>query len=173
MEDIFDSLIYIIIVIVGFVISALGKKRKKSAQRVIPNKQSQPTQPAQSSQPTQQKERPFLSNLEQLLNEELGIAEDKYEDVYEEEIPKKEAEPILDSPFSTLDTTESILDSIPVESRSNEDVPFSIEYEDNNEILKNPIKAGEIMDEEESEVLKNFDLKEAIIYSEIINRKEY
>ena len=171
MEDIFDSLIYIIIVIVGFIISALGKKKKKSAQKVVPINQTQATQP---KQPTQQKERPFLSNLEQLLNEELGITEDKYENTYQEEIPEKEYEPVLDSPVSKLDTTESILDSVPVESkRNNEDAPFSIEYDDNNEIFKSSVKDEEIVDVKESGVLKNFDLEEAIIYSEIINRKEY
>ena len=168
MEDIFDSLIYIIIVIVGFIISALGKKKKKSAQKVVPINQTQATQP------TQQKERPFLSNLEQLLNEELGITEDKYENTYEEEIPEKKYEPVLDSPVSKLDTTESILDSVPVESKgNNEDAPFSIEYDDNNEIFNSSIKDEEIVDVKESEVMKNFDLEEAIIYSEIINRKEY
>ena len=34
MDDNFDSLIYIIITIVAFVISALGKKKKKSAQNL-------------------------------------------------------------------------------------------------------------------------------------------
>lgn len=166
MEDIFDSLIYIIIVIVGFIISALGKKKKKTAQRVVQNKQPQPTQP------TQQKERPFLSNLEQLLNEELGIAEDKYENTYEEEIQTKEYEPILDAPLSTLDNTENILDTVPDESKG-ENIPTSIEYEDTSEIYKDSIKDEEIIDVGEREVLEKFDIKEAIIYSEIINRKEY
>lgn len=165
MEDLFDSLIYIIIVIVGFIISLLGKKKKK-AQSVSPPKQQIQEQP---------KEKPFISTLEQLLNEELGIAEEKYENTYEVELQEEEPETILDSPVSKIDTVAGPIDSVPEELLDGkESAPFSVEYDDTSEIFKNAITDKEITDEgDREELFSDFNLKDAIIYSEIINKKEY
>jgi hypothetical protein len=165
MEDLFDNLIYILIVLVGFIISALGKKKKKAAQQRVTSK------PQTSAQ---QKERPFLSNLEKMLNEELGLAEKKYENPYEDEIYEDEQEEILDSPISKLDSIENKLDTVPQELLDDKkDVPYSIEYDDSNEIFNHSITDNEIVEESDIEIIEEFDLKDAIIYSEIINRKEY
>ena len=130
MDDNFDSLIYIIITIVAFVISALGKKKKKSAQRVAP---------VNREEPPQRRERPFLSNLEQLLNEELGINNQSFTNQFEDK----------------------------------EEVPYSIEFDDTNEIYTNSVKDAELLESEDESSLADFNLEDAIIYSEIINRKEY
>jgi len=166
MEDLFDNLIYILIVLVGFIISALGKKKKKDAQQRV--------QPIQQEPDAQPKERPFLSNLERLINEELGLVEEKHENTYVEELQEEESESILDSPVSKLDTTEDKIDSIPEEIiDEEEEVPYSIEYDDTSDIIKHSIKDADMNEEEESDLLKEFDLEDGIIYSEIINRKEY
>lgn len=55
------------------------------------------------------------------------------------------------------------------------DIPYSIEYDNADLSNHNSIKNSdtlEELDEEESE-LSDFNFREAIIYSEIINRKEY
>jgi len=166
MEDIFDSLIYIIIALVGFVISALGKKKKRDAKKIVPKPSQEPTKP---------KARPFMSNLEQLLNEELGITNEEPEITYEEERPNKEYEPVLDSPVSSIDRVEDALDSVPEEMLDEkEDIPYSVEYDKTNEILKHSIGNEDEEDlDDVKPVMEDFNLRDAVIYSEIINRKEY
>jgi hypothetical protein len=165
MDDIFDSLIYIIITLVAFAISVLGKKKKKSR----PN-----TAPINKEQPQQEKERPLLSNLERLLNEELGIEDRQYSNQYEEQ--EQVDQPIEEEKYEPEQITkdEVPLDHVPPEMLDDkEDIPYSIEYDDNSEIFSKSIKEEDITDEEQQEVLPDFNLRDAIIYSEIINRKEY
>lgn len=165
MDDIFDSLIYIIITLVAFVISALGKKKKKTR----PN-----TAPINKEQPQQEKERPLLSNLEKLLNEELGIEDRQYTNQYEEQeqIDQPTEEEKLN--FTSEEEPEQPLDHVPPEMLDDkEDVPLSVEYDDTSEIFSKSIKEEDLTNEEQYEVLPDFNLKDAIIYSEIINRKEY
>lgn len=157
MDDIFDNLIYIIITIVAFAISALGKKKKKDTQRISP---------VGNEKPFQEKSNPFFANLEQLLNEELGIPDQKIQNQYIEdpvytEEPKPKAEEVLDF------VPPEMLDEI-------EDVPYSIEYDDREEISSSSIKDADITSEEEEEsIIEGFNLRDAVIYSEIMNRREY
>lgn len=158
MDDIFDSLIYIVVAIVAFAISVLGKKKKKDARTVSP---------VDNTNPGERKERPFLSNIEQLLNEELGIQNrnfDEYEYETEAELDEK----------PDVSEKEEILDSVPPEMMDNkEDIPYSIEYEDVSEVFSDSIKDTDITKEEEYSIIEDFNMRDAIIYSEIINRKEY
>lgn len=167
MEDLFDSLIYIIIAVAGLLISALGKKKKKPAPNVVSNKPDDTKEV--------KKKRPLLSNLEELLNEELGLSEKPYEQDYHEEVEYKPSEPILDSPVSELDTTDDILDTVPTKSRlGKEDSADNIKLDRDSEILKNSIENDELRDDDEAiNALSDFNLEDAIIYSEILNRKEY
>ncbi|MFC2152782.1 hypothetical protein ACFLSE_09665 [Bacteroidota bacterium] len=67
-----------------------------------------------------------------------------------------------------------ILDTVPPEMLDDkEDIPYSIEYEDTSEIFKDSIKDTELTEEEESSIIEDFNIQDAVIYSEIINRKEY
>jgi len=161
MDDLFDSLIYIIITLAAFVISALGKKKKKRAPRY---------NPANQGEPTEKKEKPFFSNLERLLNDELGISteEEKYPNQFEEEVELKEEPQKVKEKEKPLDfVPPEMLDDIP-------DTPYSIEYDDTNEIFSKSIKDDDLAAEENDEtVLDNFNLEDAVIYSEILNRKEY
>lgn len=167
MEDIFDSLIYIIIAVAGLVISALGKKKKKPAPNVVSNKPDNTKEV--------KKKRPLLSNLEELLNEELGLSETPYEHDYHEEVQHKPSEPVLDSPVSELDTTDDILDTVPDKTKvDKEGNDYNIKVDNNSEIYKKSIQDDELMDDDETiDALSEFNLEDAIIYSEIINRKEY
>jgi len=155
MDDIFDSLIYIIITIVAFAISILGKKKKK---------QNQPIYKSKEGKDQYKEEDSLLPNLDKLIREQVGIQDPySYEDQYveQEEVIKEE------KPMENLDV-------VPPEMLDNkEDVPYSIEYDDTSEIFKHSIKDNDLTDEEENEVLENFDLQEAVIYSEILNRKEF
>jgi len=161
MEDLFDSLIYIIITLVAFVISALGKKKKKRAPRYNPENQGETTE---------KKERPLFSNLEKLLNDELGVSEqeENYTNQFEQEVElKQEPEKIVEK--------ERPLDSVATEMLDDEDdVPYSVEYDDTNEIFSKSIKDQDLAVEGSSDtVLEDFNLEDAVIYSEILDRKEY
>lgn len=158
MDDIFDSLIYIVIAIVAFAISLLGKKKKKNLQR---------SPGIDPDTVNEREEKPFLSNLEQLLNEELGIQNRNLdEDEYEPDVVLEEKPDVYEK--------EEILDSVPPEMLDDkEDVPYSIEYEDTSEIFSYSIKDTDITKEEEDSIIEDFNIRDAIIYSEIINRKEY
>ena len=160
MDDIFDSLIYIIITIVAFVISALGKKKKKNNRPNIP-----PVQRATEPQP--EKKRTIFPDIEQLIKEEMGLelTDNKFvEDSIVNQYEEKEV------------VNEQPLDSVPPEMLDDKpDVPYSIEYEEMDLTKEGSILDSEISNEivEEENELQDFDLREAVIYSEIINRKEY
>ncbi len=158
MDDIFDSLIYIIIAIVAFAISVLGKKKKKDVRTVSP---------VDNGNPIERKERPFLSNITQLLNEELGIQNQNFDEYeYETEAELEEKTDVYEK--------EEILDSVPPEMLDDKkDAPYSIEYEDTSEVFSDSIKDTDITKEEKDSIIEDFNLRDAIIYSEIINRKEY
>lgn len=164
MDDIFDNLIYIIITLVAFVISALGKKKKKARPKIAPVNQEQPEQ---------KKEKPLFSNLEKLLNEELGLEETEYSNQYaEKEQIDQQGEEEKYEPRQE-EKTEQPLDHVPPEMLDNkEDIPYSIEFDDTSEIFSKSIQDADPEDEKKEE-LSDFNLKDAIIYSEIINRKEY
>jgi hypothetical protein len=156
MDDIFDNLIYIIITIVAFAISALGKKKKKDTRR---------TSNLSNVKPVQERTNPFFANLEQLFNEEIAVPNQNYQNQYiEEVVVEKKPEPEIEQP----------LDFVPPEMLDDiEDVPYSIEYDDSEDISSSSIKDAEITPEEDQPVIEGFNLRDAVIYSEIMNRKEY
>lgn len=157
MEDFFDNLIFIIITIVAFAISALGKKKKKQPQ--VP-----PVRASAEKQPEEGK-RTIFTNLEQLLREEIGLEnKDLYEDYEDDEVNKQEE--VVEQPLDTVPP--EMLDDIP-------DTPYSIEYDNKDLINEESISDSdltheEVLSENEDE---EFDLEKAVIYSEILNRKEY
>ncbi len=151
MDDIFDNLIYIVITIVAFAISILGKKKKK---------QNQPVYSSQEGNDHNNEGESLLPNLEKLIREQVGI-QNPYSYEEQEEIIKEEK-------------PSDIFDVVPPEMLDNkEDVPYSIEYQDTSDIFKHSIKDSDLTAEENDEVLENFDLQEAVIFSEILNRKEF
>ena len=156
MDDIFDSLIYIIITIVAFAISILGKKKKKQRQTSFKTQEH--------NEHFEKEEDSLLPNLEKLLKEQVGIQNPyTYEEHYldQEEVIQEE------KPSDTLDV-------VPPEMLDDkEDIPYSVEYEDTSNIFKDVIKDSDLSVDEEDKVLENFDLRDAVIFSEIINRKEY
>lgn len=158
MGDNFDTIIYITITIVAFAISALGKKRKKDRN----TNQSLSTE--SSSKP---KARPFLSNLEQLLKEEMGIPDQNIKNEYEADFINEDYEQEYENPEEMIEnpTKEMI--------NTKEKMPYSIEYEDTSEIFSDSIQNSDLTKQEEEPIIEDFNLRDAVIYSEIINRKEY
>lgn len=156
MEDNFDTIIYIIITIVAFAISALGKKKKKSNNQSIG-----------SENPSKPKARPFLSNLEQLLKEEMGIPDQNLKNEYEFDSINEDYEQEYENPKEIIEnpTKETI--------NPKNKMPYSIEYEDTSEIFSDSIQDSDLTKIEEEPVIEDFNLRDAVIYSEIINRKEY
>ncbi|MCK5171429.1 MAG: hypothetical protein KAQ75_16235 [Bacteroidales bacterium] len=157
MDDFFDSIIYIIIAVVAFAISILGKKKKKDARTVSP---------VGNENPVQRKEKPFLTNLEQLLKEEIGVSNQDFQIEYSDDpVYEKEHE---------VEKEQEILDAVPPEMLDDkEDIPYSIEFEDTSEVFSDSIKDTDITKEEKNPIIEDFNLRDAVIYSEIINRKEY
>ena len=155
MEDIFDnfgSFIYIIITIAAFAISALGKKKKKKRGNTLPLNNENPSVP---------KKKPFLSNLEQLIKEEMGITNNANQNEYI-------TEPIIDR------HEEEVLDSVSKKLLDNkESKSLNKEYEDTGEVLSNSIEDHDLTKVGDKFVIEDFNLRDAVIYSEIINRKEY
>lgn len=159
MDDIFDSLIYIIIAIAVFAISALGKKKQARRASSTPDKQVEKNT----------SRNPFITNIEQLIREEIGIQD---ENIFE---PEHKKDVVIETK-STEEPESEILDSVPPEMLDDiEDIPYSIEYDDTSEIFSKSIGHSDITKkkQEENPLVADFDLQKAIIYSEIINRKEF
>ena len=149
MEDNLDTILYIIIALVAFVISAIGKKKKPAGQ------------PGQSTQPffgtSIDSDNPFISELEELLQDNSYKIAKSNEAL--ESIKMKNDEQ------SSLIEKESFLTK---EYNSKNRGSIS----DNR--YDNPIKENEITESETNGSVSNeFDLKQAVIYSEILNRIEY
>jgi len=156
MEDIFDNLLYIIITIAAFAISAISKKRKQQAR-----KQSIASSPENS----ENKKPSYAFNIEKLIKDEMGFEDERFiSDIeHEEEVTN---DTFVEEPIDTV--PKHLLDD-------KEDVPYSIEYDESELITNSSISDNDITDEDISDVsvLDDFNLESAIIYSEIINRKEY
>lgn len=152
MDDNFGNLIYFLILIVTFVISLLGKKKKKRPISVQQNGQFNRQEQTGNS---------FLPNLEQIIKQEMGIVDtNPYEEYNEPKIEKEiKEEPIDTIPKEYLD--------------DKSDAPYSIEYDNNDLIKEDSIEQQMIIEEESETILEDFDLEQAIIFSEILNRKEY
>ena len=158
MGDNFDTIIYIIITIVAFTISALGKKRKKDRNT---------NQSFSNESPVKPKARPFLSNLEQLLKEEMGIPDQNTKNEYELDSINENYEQEYENP-------EEMIENTPKETINTKDkAPYSIEYEDTSEMFSDSIQNSDLTKQEEEPIIEDFNLRDAVIYSEIINRKEY
>ena len=159
MDDIFDSLIYVIITIVVFAISILGKKKKKEAQRASVKEEEYDQ--------TEKEENSVFPELEKLIREQTGI-QNQY--VYEKEYVEQE---IIDEEIEEKPAND-VLDVVPPHMLDEkEDTPYSIEYQDTSEKFSDPIKDSDLTQEEDKTILEDFNLQDAVIYSEIINRKEF
>ncbi|MDA3953175.1 MAG: hypothetical protein PF485_05985 [Bacteroidales bacterium] len=157
MGDNFDSIIYIIITIVAIAVSLFGKKKKKSTNGVHPLSNENQPEP---------KRRPFLSNLEQLLKEEIGVNDQDYQHEYDtDSINDTNKEYTMKEEVFEKQKKETI--------KSDDKVPSSIENEDTNKTFSNSIQDGDLTKPEGDSILKDINLRDAVIYSEIINRKKY
>jgi len=174
MEDFSSELVYIILSILVLVFTALGNKKKKA-------KYEKKTDESLNNMDDNKK--PF--NFEDLFAGEEKEPEEQYmEERFEEPAPeetiisaeeKKEAVKKEDIGFLRHDYTEKPLDVVP------EIDPDSIEADqimgDKEEMEKiygridQPVEISETSYESFS--LKDFDLKKAIIYAEIINPKYF
>jgi|GEM_PF-2422091 len=156
MEDIFDNLLYIIITIAAFAISAIGKKKKQQAKK----------QGIASQHENLRNEKPSYSlNIEKLIKDELGFEDESFirDDEVEEEVIN---DTFVEEPIDTV--PKYLLDD-------KEDVPYSIEYDESELITNSSISDNDLtnVDTTDESILDDFNLESAIIYSEIINRKEY
>lgn len=161
MEDIFDNLLYIVIVLASFIISALGKKKKKQQR---PTTMSKPKVTPGNSEPRATNN----FNLEALLKEQMGIQEEDFyeaepeqETIFNAENNKKEEKPLDRVPEYMLDDKEDISYSVEYDTKESEISDEFFNEDQNEEILT------------EKSLSEEFDLQQAVIYSEILNRKEY
>lgn len=154
MEDFLDNFLYIIILIASIVISALGKKKKKQVQQGNTVKSQNNTLTSNF-------------NLEKLIKEQMGIV-DEYENDFIDSEPEIELEPVIQQ------EKEKPLDYVPEYMLNDKkDYPYSIEYQDTKIEAKQETEEILFEKSEEKSIFQDFDLEEAVIYSEILNRKEY
>ncbi|MEE4196607.1 MAG: hypothetical protein V2I54_03095 [Bacteroidales bacterium] len=164
MDDIFDSLIYILITLAAFAISLLGKKKKQA-----------PRAPVNfSEEESPEKENPsFLSDFERFFEEEDKPVESEgtepsFVGENRSSALRSESRP------GENQINQEILDTVPEELQDEkEKMPYSIEHEDTSEIFSRTIEDQDITLEEEEGSPIDFDLEKAIIYSEILNQKDY
>lgn len=168
------SWLYIILSIVFLALSAFGNKNKKKATTSTPpiseEDDYEPVPPTQ--RPTQSPSRNWPKSLEDVLSEVLDVPK-KPEVVYER------PQPVLRE--TVLESTQNSYESIEVEAESLEtisDEVFSYESVSDDKISKiqhveSPI--SQIKKEENEPVLSldNLDLRQGIIYAEILNRKYF
>ncbi|MFC2136819.1 hypothetical protein ACFLTE_01455 [Bacteroidota bacterium] len=163
-----ETWFYVIIAIISIVVSIIGKKQKKLQQQK--QRQQQQDEYSKSASAEREPEQPsynkgrtdindFFEMFKEAVNEEEEVedTEEEYEENTEPELIEKEEEPeVLDSPVSELDkVTEEGISLI--ES-------YSYDIDESKEI-------GDL--KEQGFKLEEFDIKNAIIFSEILNRKQY
>ena len=163
MDDIFDSLIYILITLAALAISFMGKK-KKPAERPSFNQDTEDHSESERA--------PFFSEIDRLLDPEFGDDEFETEQV---NAYHDDEEKIIDRKNIRNQTNNEILDSTPsVMSENKEKMPYNIEHADTSEVFSHSITDEDLTKNEESKsIADDFDLEKAIVYSEILNRKEY
>ncbi|SRR6056297_905643 len=164
MDDIFDSLIYILITLAAFAISLMGKK-KKSARRPPAN--------FIGEDHSESKQTSFISDFDRLFeDDDEPLGSEKVEPSFVGE--KKSDYEGSNNQSERNQINNEILDSVPEESLDKkEKMPFSIDHADIGEVYSEPIKDEDLTIHEEETAGGDFDLEKAIIYSEILNRKEY
>ncbi|MCG8412400.1 MAG: hypothetical protein MI739_14065 [Bacteroidales bacterium] len=140
-----DNLLYIILMIVAFVVSVVRKNKKAQNRPRIIHKDN-----------AESRKTPFQSfNIEQILNEEQDLLDDENLNT------EKEME---------QGTNSEILDTVPKYTKERE-ILSNIENQDiskgNDSFAEKDIPKSKLTKE------KEFDLREAIIYSEILKRKEF
>jgi hypothetical protein len=163
MDDIFDSLIYILITLAAFAISLMGKKKKPAQRRPDYSGEGH-----SDSEPTS-----FISDFDRLFeddNEPLG-SENIEPSFFGE---KKTSHNNIENQENRNQINNEILDTVPPESLNDKEVmPYSIEHADTSNVFSEPIKDEDLTIHEEETAGGDFDLEKAIIYSEILHRKEY
>lgn len=179
MDDI-GNIIYIIFTLVAIMLGMFGSKNKKK-------------------QPGQQQSKPgFMEELERALRgdqepagtpvdyseeelEAMAYAEEGYRDeaVYEEE-PETPEEPKPQETYTpneeVLDQQVSILEAYDRIMRSNQAGEEEFLVHEGDSGLEGELKVINLEEEQHtdfSELLKDFDARKAIVYAEIINRKEF
>jgi hypothetical protein len=164
MDDIFDSLIYILITLAAFAISLIGKKKKPAQRR--PDFTEQGYSKSESTS--------FISDFDRLFeDDDEPLGSERVEPSFFGE--KKPPHDGSENQGNNHQFNNEILDSVPEESLDKkEKMPYSIEYDDNHEMFSdNPIEVEDLTKSEDESVLDDFDLEKAVIYAEILHRKEY
>ncbi|MDY6799750.1 MAG: hypothetical protein SVU94_00840 [Bacteroidota bacterium] len=163
MDDIFDSLIYILITLAAFAISLMGKKKKPAQRR--PDFSEQGHSKSESTS--------FISDFDRLFeDDDEPLGSENVEPSFFGE--KKLAQDGSENQENNNQFNNEILDSITEESLDKkEKMPYSIEYAETSDIFSKPIEDEDLTTDEEDSVMDDFDLEKAIIYSEILHRKEY
>jgi len=161
-----ETWFYIIIVLVSIIISIVSKKQKKLQQQQQRQQQQQKeyseynTSNREIKQPVYERKKTDINDFFEMFRETVNNEEEFEEEYKEEQKPevieeKEEDAEILDSPVSELDTI------------SEEEVSVIESYDYNKKDEKTLIEEiGKFR-------LEDFDAKKAVIYSEILNRKNY
>ncbi|OFX88384.1 MAG: hypothetical protein A2W99_07890 [Bacteroidetes bacterium GWF2_33_16] len=153
MGDNFDTILYIIIGLVAFVISAIGKKKKA------------PIQSQRAENPFAEldmdAELPIFKSFEDLLNDQVRVEKPVFQKVAED----KEVKKIVQEGRSPFIEKNSLL--------TKKYIKHTLGNQQ-NEDSSSPISDSDLTKaEQEVYNVEEFDLKQAVINSEILNRKQY
>lgn len=153
MKDNFDTILYIIIALIAFVISAIGKKKKKP-------------EPSENDQ----------SVFNTLINDEIPVYKE-FEKIFNIQDAVVEKEPVTKPQSKNIEKIhipEGRARLIEKNSLLTKSYVSSVHVQENNEIFNHAITNNDLTHDDETEKnIEEFDLRNAIVYSEILNRKKY
>lgn len=161
-----DDFLYILIGIIWVVYSLYANKQKQQKKRVLEEQRRQ----QQSGDVVQQEPSRPRSIIEQILDPEPEVITSEAE-YYEEETSPQEAYSYETSdhktPAPAYQSLESLTEEVSANYFENQYATRKEEnYYDNKEMSESANYAGE---KEQDDLLEEFDLRKAVIYSEILN----
>jgi hypothetical protein len=164
--DTMDDFLYIIIGIIWVVYSLYANKQKQQKKRMLEEQRRQ----QQSGEVVQQEPSRPRSIIEQILDPEPEVITPEAE-YYEEETSPQEAysyeTPDYNTPAPAYQSLESLAEEISVNYFENQYASRKEEnYYDKKEMSESANYTGV---KEQDELLEEFDLRKAVIYSEILN----
>ncbi|UCG27967.1 MAG: hypothetical protein JSV24_01015 [Bacteroidales bacterium] len=158
MEDGYGTIIYIVITIIALIITALGKKKKQTPRAPL------------REEPEIAVTDPFEAFEFEEKEQETTIAEEKEEIPEEKPVMVNELGMIIEEGVSALKDKKSLSDTELEEMKKDmlTDDEDRISFVDPTSPYEEKLEESEL-----NEIMKDFDLKKAVIFSEILTRREF
>lgn len=164
MDDSISTILYIVVAIGAFVISAIGKNKKRKDKIELQQRRENVSFVPTESDGVQEEKNVKSSNnkpenrgVNELFDEFFGIDEiEKQEDLIKQDENIKSE------------------DKLNIKPEENPDIKKDVNLKtDNRESVNENIDENDDEYDDETHILDTFDLENAVIYSEILSRQEY